>query len=452
VMLLAQPDPGSVFAGWIGDCTGTASSTAVTMTPPASGTGKTCVATFNAAPPVTLTATKAGTGAGTVTSSPAGIACGAACAQTYATGIAVTLAAAPDPGSVFAGWSGACTGTAPGTSVTMSAAKSCTATFNAAPPVTLTLTLTAAKAGTGSGTVTSSPAGIACGATCAAGYPMGTVVTLAAAPDRGSAFAGWSGDCSGTLAAVPVTMTSPASAAGKTCTATFNAANAASSVTLTATKTGAGSGTVTSSPAGIACGAACAQSFATGIAVTLTAAPDPGSVFADWSGACTGTVSSTSVTMSAAKSCTAQFEKANLGKCDLMISKSPATGTTTPLVSGQQVAFEIMVKNQGTGTCLAHIPVTDTFAAGLTYASGGGSGWVCPKWHTTGPNSATCTNSQPLAPGESSLLVVTFDVTAPPPTVIMNCAIVRNADDTNLANNKACVELQVAPRPSARRR
>jgi len=200
--------------------------------------------------------------------------------------------------------------------------------------------------------------------------------------------------------------------------------------------------------------------------VTLTAAPDPGSVFAGWSGACAGTAPGTSVTMSAAKSCTAtfnaepsaaltasktgtgstaQFEQANLGKCDLVVSKSPTTDTTTPLVSGQQVAFEIVVKNQGTGTCLAHIPVINTFAAGLTYASGGAAGWVCPKWHTIGPNSAICTNSEPLSPGQGSLLVVTFDVTAPPPTVVKSCATVRNADDTNLANNKACVELEVAP-------
>ena len=150
---------------------------------------------------------------------------------------------------------------------------------------------------------------------------------------------------------------------------------------------------------------------------------------------------------------TAQSDQANLGTCDLVISKSPTTGTATPLLSGEQVAFEIIVKNQGTGTCLAHIPVIDTFGAGLTYASGGASGWVCPKWHTIGPNSAICTNSQPLAPGQGSLLVLTFDVTAPPPTVIKSCATVRNADDTNLANNKACIELQVvARRPSARPR
>src|SRR5215471_10471158 len=112
VMLLAQPNPGSVFAGWSGDCAGTESSIVVTIAPPTSGMGKTCVATFNAAPLVTLTAIRAGTGSGTVTSNPAGIVCGTACTQGYAMGIAVMLLAQPDPGSVFASWIGDCTGAA----------------------------------------------------------------------------------------------------------------------------------------------------------------------------------------------------------------------------------------------------------------------------------------------------------------------------------------------------
>ena len=52
--------------------------------------------------------------------------------------------------------------------------------------------LSVAKAGDGSGTVTSSPAGIDCGATCAAGFDDGTAVTLVAVADAGSEFTGWS--------------------------------------------------------------------------------------------------------------------------------------------------------------------------------------------------------------------------------------------------------------------
>src|SRR5207247_9764469 len=77
--------------------------------------------------------------------------------------------------------------------------------------------------------------------------------------------------------------------------------------TLTVTKTGSGGGTVTSSPAGIICGATCSASFASGTSVTLTATPASGSVFTGWSGAgCSGT-GSCAVTMNAAQSVTAPF-------------------------------------------------------------------------------------------------------------------------------------------------
>ncbi len=56
-------------------------------------------------------------------------------------------------------------------------------------------TITVTK--TGKGTVTSSPAGIACGKTCTHGYAYGTPVTLNAKAAKGSAFAGWSGACTG---------------------------------------------------------------------------------------------------------------------------------------------------------------------------------------------------------------------------------------------------------------
>ncbi|GAB4220296.1 MAG: hypothetical protein Kow001_01570 [Acidobacteriota bacterium] len=67
----------------------------------------------------------------------------------------------------------------------------------AAPPAIRTLTVT--RTGSGRGTVTSNPAGISCGNTCSAGWAQGTVVTLTAAAESGSSFAGWSGGgCSGT--------------------------------------------------------------------------------------------------------------------------------------------------------------------------------------------------------------------------------------------------------------
>jgi lysyl endopeptidase len=75
--------------------------------------------------------------------------------------------------------------------------------------------LAVTKAGAGTGTVTSAPAGIACGATCSAGFPVNSSVTLTAVANSGSAFSGWSGACLGTAPCV-VTM-----GAAQAVTATF---------------------------------------------------------------------------------------------------------------------------------------------------------------------------------------------------------------------------------------
>ncbi len=79
----------------------------------------------------TLTVTKNGTGSGTVISDLEGINCGTDCEQGYDLDTIVNLTATPDPGSVFAGWSGDldCTDG----QVTMNANKTCIATFNLAP-------------------------------------------------------------------------------------------------------------------------------------------------------------------------------------------------------------------------------------------------------------------------------------------------------------------------------
>jgi len=62
-----------------------------------------------------------------------------------------------------------------------------------------------------------------------------------------------------------------------------------SSASVYASRLGVGTGTITSSPAGISCGSACAADFPTGTVVTLTATPSAGGTFAGWSGACSGT-------------------------------------------------------------------------------------------------------------------------------------------------------------------
>jgi hypothetical protein len=207
----------------------------------------------------------------------------------------VTLTASAAGGSTFAGWSGSgCTGT--GTcSVTMSAARSVTATFNL-PPQQFPLTVN--KTGAGSGTVTSSPAGINCGSTCTANYTSGTVVTLTASAAAGSTFSGWiGGGCSGTgTCSVPMN-------AATTVTASF----ARQQFSLTVAHAGLGLGSVSSSPAGINNGTGtCSATFTSG-PVTLIATPGLLSAFDGWSGGgCSGTGPCT-VNLTANTTVTARF-------------------------------------------------------------------------------------------------------------------------------------------------
>lgn len=158
-------------------------------------------ATFNALRTFALSYRKTGTGSGTVTFSPPGTlaSCTANCTSSFASGTVVTVTASAEAGSAFAGWSGirGCTGTGP-CSVTMSRAMSLKASFRKLPTYALTYT----KAGKGVGTVAFSPAGQVanCAGRCTNRYVSGTVVTLTATPQPGSAFLGWSGNrnCSGT--------------------------------------------------------------------------------------------------------------------------------------------------------------------------------------------------------------------------------------------------------------
>ena len=165
-------------------------------------------------------------------------------------------------------------------------------------PSATTYGLTVSKAGAGAGTVSSSPAGISCGADCTENYTAGTSVTLTAAPAAGSAFAGWSGACSGTSSTCVVGMT-----AARSVTATFSPVSYA----LTVSKGGLGFGAVVSAPAGIDCGADCTENYAHGTSVTLTATPAAGSTFAGWSGACSGTGACT-VSMTSSRAVTASFD------------------------------------------------------------------------------------------------------------------------------------------------
>ena len=84
-----------------------------------------------------LNVAMSGSGTGSVTSVPSGISCGAACSASFADGTSVTLTPTAT-GSVFKGWSGACSGMGDvgnnACTVAISAAATVTAAFDVAPP------------------------------------------------------------------------------------------------------------------------------------------------------------------------------------------------------------------------------------------------------------------------------------------------------------------------------
>ena len=272
----------------------------------------------------TLTVGRAGAGTGSVTSSPAGIACGVSCAAEFGEGTAVTLTATPAAGSYFAGWSGnpACmTG-----AFTMLADYACTAVFNLRQSQIITFDPLPDKL------LTDPPFTVS--ATASSGLP----VSLSTA-----------GGCS--VSGTTVTLT-----ASGTCTimasqpgnAVYDAApDVARSFTvvqpsyaLTVTLAGVGTGSVASSPAGISCPDACAATFVSGTVVTLTATPAAGSLFMGWSGACT--TSPCSVTMSAAQSVTATFAPNAADLVETSLSDPPSAA-----LPGANFSVTDTVRNQG---------------------------------------------------------------------------------------------------------
>jgi bacillolysin len=150
----------------------------------------------------------------------------------------------------------------------------------------------------GGGTVSSVPGGIDCGSDCDEVYAGGTVVTLTATPAPGHAVTEWSGVDSVNGNTGVLTMMSERSV-----TVTF----AEVRHELTVARTGSGSGKITSNPAGIDCGLDCSESFLAATLVTLTAAPDSGSVFFGWGDACAGNMPTCEVTMDEAIAVTAVF-------------------------------------------------------------------------------------------------------------------------------------------------
>jgi uncharacterized repeat protein (TIGR02543 family) len=354
-----------LFGGWGGACSGTGTSCTVQLDSDKSVSAAWGTSTGTAQLTVSIT------GSGHV--SGGGINCPSTCLATETTNSAVTLTASPSGGYVFTQWGGACSGTTPTCTVTMTGDAAVTATFALANTLTVNLA--------GNGAVTGGSGAINCGAganICSANFAVNATVSLVATPGTGATFTGWSGACGGTATTCTVSMSQ-----SRNVTATFSGGTAAG-FTLTVSVTG--NGTVTGS--GINCGAGAttctSANHAANSSVTLTATPSAGATFTGWGGGtCTGTTPTCTVSFTANKTVTAAFSGGT--------STFPLTVTVTG--SGRVSGGGISCGN-GASTCGVSLAGGTTLTLTETPASGakfGGWGGACSG---TG---ATCTVSMTAA-------------------------------------------------------
>ena len=251
---------------------------------------------------------------GTVTGT--GISCSTGCTGTHYYGTSVTLTATEGTGSHLASWSGCDVVDGNQCTITMTGDRSIAVMF------TLNQhTLTAIKTGTGSGTV--SATGLFCvGNICTGTYNYSDTVNINLTAGTKSIFDGWCG-CD--------------SAMDNVCTVLINSDRNVSAglhleYAVTVTLEGTGGGRITSTPSGIDCEPTCNDTFVVGTPIRFTAQPYDGSVFAYWSGGCTGTTDACELTMTDDIAVTAHFVPYGTNKYNLKvkrINKNKGDGTVT---------------------------------------------------------------------------------------------------------------------------
>jgi len=208
----------------------------------------------------------------------------------FAQGSSVTVKATPSIGYVFTNWTEGVTVVSTNASyqLNMAGNKTLVANFTAG---TNTFTLNATGV---NGTVIKNPSLV--------NYTSGATVQLTATPAIGFVFASWSGDATGSVSPLTVTMNS-----NKNITANFTAI-VAGTFTLNVT---AVNGSVIKNPSLL--------SYNNGATVQLTATPNAGYKFSSWSGDANGIVSPATVIMNANKNVTANFTLIPIANCPTVI-------------------------------------------------------------------------------------------------------------------------------------
>ena len=278
VTLTVSTNAGYNFSNWSGDASGTTPSVDVSISADKSVTANFSQVCY------TLIASANPLAGGTVDANPAPNCNG----TQYTPGTTVSLTANANTGYAFASWSGDASGLTSPVDVTMAADKTVTANFD---PTCYTLTMNINPPG--SGTVDANPTPNCNGTQ----YTPGTIVSLTASASAGYVFASWSGDASGVISPVDVTMS-----ADRTVTANFDP----TCFTLTTNANPTSGGTINANPAPNCVGAP--TKYSSGTVVTLTANANAGYAFASWSGDASGITSPVDVTMSADRTVAANFD------------------------------------------------------------------------------------------------------------------------------------------------
>ncbi|MBL0141429.1 MAG: VCBS repeat-containing protein [Betaproteobacteria bacterium] len=380
--LIANPQTGSDFLSWGGMCTGTDT---LCMTPRLDR-NRTVIAEFKLQNRGVTIDVPIGPGAIFAGTMNCGVGSGASttpasCSASVEYGTIVNFAANPVAGFIFHHWSGDCAGTVgPICSVTVTNDVVVGAVFYPAIGV-----LIVSKTGTGAGSVASAPAGVDCGATCSANFSGGTVVTLTATPSAGSVFAGWSGaGCSGTGTCQALMDQN------QFATATFDPIPG---FALTVAKSGSGGGTVSSSPAGIDCGATCTNGFANGTSVLLIATPNASSSFTSWTGCDSVASNQCTVVVNAARNVSVTFNATPVNYTLTVVPNGTGAGTVT----SNPGAINCGATCSDSYAAATVVTLTATPVAGSTFAN-----WTnCPA-----PSANTCS----VTMGASTLVTATFNL------------------------------------------
>jgi len=263
VTLTASPNTGYTFVNWT-EGTNIVSTDAIYTSP--LNASRTLVANFTLTAGITFTLNAIANN-GTVVKNPV--------LASYITGATVQLTATPNSGYVFSSWSGDATGSVNPISVTMNANKNITANFV---PESNGFALNVIA---NNGSVLKNPN--------LATYTSGASVQLTATPNIGYVFSSWSGDATGSVNPISVTMN-----ANKNITANFIPIGNGFALNVVANN-----GSVLKNPN--------LTTYTSGASVQLTATPNSGYKFASWSGDATGSVTPLTVTMNANKNITANF-------------------------------------------------------------------------------------------------------------------------------------------------